>query len=135
MRHLSALTLAAMLLALPSLARADDKADFFEKRIRPILTNHCIKCHGEKRSENNLRVDSLAALLKGGDIGPAVIPEEPAKSLLILAVQYETEDMQMPPKGRLADQQVADLIRWVKDGAVWPEKKADKSEKKLNEDQ
>lgn len=108
------------LLSCASLAIADEQTDFFEKKIRPVFVEHCHKCHGEKKSENGLRVDSLEALLKGGEIGPAIVPDEPEKSLLILALKYEKEDLQMPPKGKLDDAIIADMEKWVKDGARWP---------------
>src|SRR5690606_23514642 len=95
-------------------------AEFFEKRIRPVLLDHCGKCHGEKKSENGLRVDSLEALVKGGDIGPSIVPGEPEKSLLLTALKYEQEDMQMPPKGKLDEAVIADFEQWIKDGATWP---------------
>lgn len=110
------------LLSCATVAQADDQEVFFEKKIRPVFVEHCLKCHGEKKSENGLRVDSLEALTKGGDIGPAIVPGEPEKSLLILAIKYEKEDLEMPPKGKLDDAIIADLEKWVKDGAHWPAK-------------
>ena len=95
-------------------------AEFFEKRIRPVLADHCHECHGEKKQKGGLRLDSRAALLAGGDIGPAVVAGQPDKSLLLTAVRYEDEDLQMPPKKRLSAAQVADLAEWVKRGALWP---------------
>ena len=100
--------------------RADEQAEFFEKKIRPVLLDNCLKCHGEKKTENGLRVDSLEALLKGGEVGPAVVPGEPEKSLILVALKYEMDDMQMPPKGKLDDAVIADIEKWIKDGAHWP---------------
>jgi hypothetical protein len=103
------------------LAKPD--AEFFEKTIQPILTEHCHKCHSHsaEKIKGNLVVDSLAGLLKGGDTGPAVVPGSLEKSLLIQAVHYTNEDLQMPPKGKkLSNQQIADLEKWVKMGAPWP---------------
>ncbi len=114
------LTLILAALLLSPAARADEQTEFFEKRIRPVLLDHCLKCHGEKKSENNLRVDSLQALTKGGDIGPAIVPGDPEKSLLIIALRYDKEDLQMPPKAKLDDAIIADLTKWIKDGAHWP---------------
>ena len=115
----SGVALTALLSCAP-LAVADEHADFFEKKIRPVLVEHCFKCHGDKKTENGLRVDSLEALIKGGDIGPGIVPGEPDKSLLILALKYEKEDLEMPPKGKLDDAIIADMEKWVKDGAHWP---------------
>src|SRR5207245_310647 len=70
--------------------------------------------------KGGLLLDSRQALLKGGDSGPAVVPGDPEKSLLIQAVRYLDEDLQMPPKHRLDPQQVADLVAWVKMGAPDP---------------
>ena len=108
----------------PSLAAEPaDSPDFFEKRIRPILVEHCFKCHGDlkgKEPKGGLRADSRAGLLKGGDNGPAIVAGEPDKSRLIEAVRYRNPDLQMPPKGKLTDSATADLVAWVKAGAVWP---------------
>src|SRR5207253_8883881 len=65
--------------------------DYFERDVRPILVDTCQKCHGEKKQEAELRLDSRAALLKGGFSGPAVEPGHPEKSLLIAAVRHEGE--------------------------------------------
>ena len=101
---------------------ADDATDFFENKVRPVLAEHCQKCHsvGEGRKvKGGLRLDSRANLLKGGDTGPAVVPGEPGKSLMMKVLGYQ-DDVQMPPKGKLSDAVIADMTRWVKDGAVWP---------------
>jgi hypothetical protein len=93
---------------------------FFESKIRPVLAGTCVKCHGEKKSSGSLRLDSRAALLKGGDRGPAVVPGDPDKSLLIKAIrQSHKEIKKMPPDRRLPDAIVKDFVAWVKDGAVW----------------
>ncbi len=93
--------------------------EFFELRIRPLLATHCQKCHGPQRHKNNLRLDTHAGVLKGGDTGPAVVPGDPDASLLIGAVRYG-DTVQMPPDGALSAEQVADLERWVAMGAPWP---------------
>ena len=97
--------------------------DYFEREVRPILVDTCQKCHGEKKQEGELRLDSRAALVKGGSIGPAIMPGMPEKSLLIAAVRHEG-DVQMPPKAKLPEAQIAALAHWVKIGAPWPEEKA-----------
>src|SRR6186713_889573 len=75
------------------------ETDFFEKRIRPLLADHCYKCHstGADKVKGGLLLDSRASLLKGGDTGPGFVPGTPAKSLLIEAVGWKNEDLQMPP--------------------------------------
>jgi hypothetical protein len=93
--------------------------DHFERHVRPVLVENCMGCHGPKKQMGGLRVDSLAAVLKGGDNGPAIRPGEPANSLLIQAVR-RTADVKMPPKKVLPEVAVRDLEEWVKRGAVWP---------------
>ena len=112
----------ALGLAAPALAADPTVADaeFFEKRVRPVLVEHCFKCHGGKGQKGGLRVNDRAALLAGGDSGPALVPGDPAKSKLIEAVRYDNPDLLMPPKGKLPAAAVADLEAWVKAGAVWP---------------
>src|SRR5438270_570248 len=94
----------SVLLALPAgLAPAQERrpqtaqAEFFEKSIRPLLVANCWDCHGPKKQKGGLRLDSRAALLTGGDSGPALVPGKPDMSLLITAVNY-TAEPQMPPK-------------------------------------
>jgi cytochrome c553 len=97
---------------------------FFENKIRPLLADQCYSCHSVKaeKTKGGLRVDSLESLLKGGDSGPALVPGDAEKSLLIKAVRYVDPDLQMPPKGKkLSERQIADLTQWVKAGAPWPE--------------
>jgi cytochrome c553 len=105
-------------------AEPADSPDFFEKKVRPVLVEHCFKCHGDlqgKEPKGGLRLDSRSAMLKGGDNGPAVVPGAPDKSRLIEAIRYQNPDLQMPPKGKLSDAVIADLVSWVKTGAVWPD--------------
>jgi hypothetical protein len=94
--------------------------EFFEKRIRPLLIKHCVDCHGVDTMESELRLDSPAGLLKGGKAGPIVVPGKPEQSLLITAVSYRDNTLQMPPDGMLSDREIADLTLWVKNGAKIP---------------
>jgi hypothetical protein len=105
----------------PLRAAAAEPADFFESRIRPVLADTCFKCHGGEKTSHGLRVDSRAALLKGGDSGPALVPGEPDKSLLIQAIRHTHEEIKMPPKKKLPEATVADFVSWVRAGAFWPE--------------
>ena len=99
---------------------ATKDAEFFELQIRPLLVSHCLDCHGDRKQEAKLRLDSREALLAGGDSGPAIVLGDPEKSLLIAAVHYKADAAQMPPKGKLDDDKIDKLTRWVKTGAVWP---------------
>ncbi|HTG43097.1 MAG TPA: PSD1 and planctomycete cytochrome C domain-containing protein, partial [Verrucomicrobiae bacterium] len=97
--------------------------EFFESKIRPALAEHCYSCHSAKaeKLKGGLFLDTREGLLKGGDTGPALAPGDPDKSLLIKAVRYLDENLQMPPKGKkLSSAQIADLEAWVKMGAPDP---------------
>ncbi|MFM8217725.1 MAG: DUF1549 domain-containing protein, partial [Planctomycetaceae bacterium] len=98
--------------------------EFFEKQVRPLLVEHCQKCHGPGKQESGLRLDRRDGLERGGDGGAIIDRQAPASSRLLEVVGYEG-DIQMPPKGRLADDQIATLAEWVKRGAPWPAEKAD----------
>src|SRR5215831_16804693 len=114
--------LLALLLAAPATARQEtappDAAglEFFEQKIRPILVEKCYSCH-------SAGAEKLKGNLKGGDLGPSVVPGDPERSLLIKAVRWTDDDLKMPPKKRLPAEQVADLEAWVKRGAPDPRAK------------
>lgn len=93
---------------------------FFESKVRPILAENCFECHSGKKQRGGLRLDSRAAVLAGGDLGPAVVPGDPEKSLLIKAIHYQDRELKMPPTKRLPKEHVVALTRWVKMGAPWP---------------
>ena len=98
-----------------------EQVRFFETAVRPLLAEHCLDCHGpEGEMPNGLRVDSRAALLKGGRSGPAISPGLPRRSLLVLAVEHDPSVKAMPPKAKLSARQIEVLVRWVKMGAPWP---------------
>src|SRR4051812_6478547 len=97
---------------------APQATEVFEATIRPILAANCYDCHADQRM-GGLRVDSRAALLKGGRSGPAIVPGDPDKSLLIQAVR-QAGALKMPKGGVLAPEEVAVLVDWVKAGAAWP---------------
>jgi len=117
-------------------AKAPEKVDpagleFFEKNIRPIFSEHCYKCHSaaEGASKGGLIMDSRAALLAGGDQGPAVVPGNLKKSLLLVAVHQEDPELSMPPRKagpKLSDAKIAALEKWVMMGAPAPAGGADK---------
>jgi hypothetical protein len=95
--------------------------EFFEKRIRPLLVKNCYECHGPdaKKVGGGLRLDSRDGVRNGGGRGPAIVPGEPGKSLLLTAVR-QTDELKMPPKSKLAADEIADLETWVKNGAADP---------------
>jgi len=100
-----------------------EQLEFFENKIRPILSDNCYKCHSHEapKLKGGLSVEFRDLLLKGGENGPAIVPGDPEKSLLIKAVRYTDADLQMPPKNKkLSDQQIGDLETWVKMGAPDP---------------
>jgi mono/diheme cytochrome c family protein len=101
------------------------EVEHFEKAIRPLLIEHCVKCHGEKKQSAALRLDSAAGLKKGSDTGPVVVPGDPAKSKLIQVIR-RTGDNAMPPDKPLPEAAVAALTAWVKAGAYFPDAAATK---------
>ncbi|HLQ46670.1 MAG TPA: DUF1549 domain-containing protein, partial [Planctomycetaceae bacterium] len=116
------------LMALTAHAHAADEAagpqrDFFESRVRPILANRCQACHGPKLQEAELRLDSKAALTKGGDGGAVVVPGNPDASKMIQAIRRNGA-LKMPPEQPLPAAEVETLIDWVRRGAFWPNEAA-----------
>lgn len=99
------------------IAEADS---FFLRKVQPLLTSRCVACHGSQKAEGGLRLDSREAALRGGDSGPALVPGEPSRSLLLMAVKGTHESLEMPPKDRLPSGDIAILERWISDGAAWP---------------
>ncbi|HEY1859633.1 MAG TPA: DUF1549 domain-containing protein, partial [Gemmataceae bacterium] len=115
-----------LLIACAGKLRADspDRAgiEFFEKQVRPLLVEQCFQCHSDakKKPKGNLRLDSRAAMLKGGDSGPAVVAGNPDESLLVKAIHYQMDGLKMPKNGKLKDADIAVLTRWVEMGLPWP---------------
>jgi mono/diheme cytochrome c family protein len=110
-----AAAVAGCLLAAPSMA-ADGASGQFEKTVRPLLARKCFECHSSKAEElqGNLKLETLDDILKGGDNGPAVTPGDVKGSFLLRAIRYEVEDYEMPPSGRLSDEEIAAIEAWVK---------------------
>ena len=97
--------------------------ELFEKKVQPILAETCYKCHSHDadKIKGGLLLDSHEAAMKGGDTGPALVPGQPDKSLLITAIRYTDPDLQMPPKGKkLSNEQISVLTEWVRLGAPRP---------------
>jgi hypothetical protein len=103
---------------------ADDPAAvaFFEAKVRPLLVGHCYACHSaDTKPAGGLRVDDRNGLLTGGNNGPAVVPGDSARSLLLRRVAHADSNRRMPKEGEpLTPDQIADLTRWIRDGAHWP---------------
>jgi hypothetical protein len=102
----------------PAAAQTDDVAEFFEKRIRPILTANCAPCHNPKAYLAQLDLTSAEGFTKGGESGPLIDRNNPEESRLLKVIGY-TESLKMPPKGRLKADEITALTAWVKMGAPW----------------
>jgi hypothetical protein len=104
----------------PGLTR--EGTEFFEKKIRPVLTEKCYKCHsaGAEKIKGGLLLDSRAGWMKGGESGPVIVPGNPEKSRLIHAVRHTDSSLQMPPKEILPAPQIVDLETWIRMGAPDP---------------
>ena len=111
-----------------------EQLDFFEQKVRPLLANNCYSCHSIEagKSKGGFTLDTAAAARKGGDTGPGVVPGDPAKSLIYVAMTYKDKDMQMPPSskgGQMKPEELAIIEQWIKMGAPDPRKEAQKSAK------
>src|SRR5678816_3186286 len=117
------LTLSSLALAVAGARGASSQeVEFFEKRVRPVLADHCYKCHGPEKQKAELRLDSRAGVLKGTDVGPVVVVGKPEESSLIKSIRHEG-DTKMPEKEeKLGDEQIQALTEWVKMGLPWPER-------------
>ena len=92
----------------------------FESTVRPLLIQRCLGCHGPEKQEGGLRLDSRPGWQQGGDRGAAIIPGNPADSLLIRAVSYADKDLRMPPDNPLPADELAILRDWIRRGAPDP---------------
>ena len=109
-----------LLMILVSQSPADETVQrkHFEQHIRPLLHDHCLKCHGPSQQKGGLRLDTREGLINGGESGPAIVPGEPGESLLLEAVRYES--LEMPPDGQLPESDAVELATWIRNGAWWP---------------
>ncbi|MDX2037183.1 MAG: PSD1 and planctomycete cytochrome C domain-containing protein [Isosphaeraceae bacterium] len=108
----------------PAADSAREHVERFEKEVRPILVARCLGCHGPEKQKGGLRLDSRAAVMSGGDSGPAVVPGSLEESRLVEAIRYGDE-LQMPPKSKLPADEIAALERWVAAGAHWTAESAE----------
>ncbi|MFM7071538.1 MAG: DUF1549 domain-containing protein, partial [Planctomycetota bacterium] len=109
--------------AVPPATAADQDAPLrhFESKVRPLLLQRCGECHGPEKQEGGFRVDSPAALRRGGSSGSTIVSGSPEKSLLVSAIAYKDEAVQMPPSGKLPAAEIAVMVEWIRAGAALPE--------------
>lgn len=118
--------LAALSAACRAASRPDRDAQFFDKRVAPILTKRCLACHnGELKNGDISFLDRNSLLIRRGDRGPAIVPGKPEESALIDALRHDGE-IQMPPGPKLPPKQIEILTEWIRRGAVWGTKLQDK---------
>ena len=135
---MAAMSIGSIVSTPPTAAAADESSvatvaasaaaiEHFEKRIRPLLHKHCYSCHSADANviQGGLRLDSRQHLLAGGDSGPAVIPGKPDESPLIDSIRYADGGYEMPPDGKLPDEEIALLVDWVASGAAFPDSPAE----------
>ena len=96
---------------------------YFETHVRPVLVEHCYKCHSKNADKlrASLLLDSKAGILKGGDSGKIIVPGKADESLLIRAIRYQVEDLEMPPKKKLPPRAIDQIVHWINLGAALPE--------------
>jgi cytochrome c553 len=104
-----------------SVFSAPSGVEYFEKEIRPVLVSECVDCHGAQKQKGGLRLDYRDGWKKGGDSGAAIVPGEPAKSLLLSSIRHDDPEMKMPQKRpKLSDASIAAFEKWIADGAEDP---------------
>ena len=112
-------------------AQSADDIEFFRNQVKPILEENCFSCHGGSDGKGGFKVKSGLQLISrkgmmiGGQHGPAFNEKEPLKSLLLETISYANDDLQMPPKNKLSEEQIALITEWVKRGAPWTPEDAD----------
>lgn len=103
----------------PILADAPD----FVRDVRPILQQHCYKCHGEEKQKSSLRLDIKSEALKGGDLyGPSILAEDTTKSPILLLIKESDPASRMPPESApLSSSEIQTIERWLAAGGIWPD--------------
>ena len=121
-----AFTLAFMaLISCAGFATHASHAVDFSSEVEPILKERCWECHDSRKQKGGLRLDSLRAMITGGENGPAIMPGDSAHSLLLARVNSKSEDERMPPKGQpLSATEISRLQGWIEEGASWPAQEA-----------
>ena len=99
-----------------------ESIEFFERRVRPILVEHCYECHSKEAGKRSggLWLDRKVGWETGGDLGTAIIPGDVEASLLIKAIRYRDRNLEMPPNGKLPERKIAILEEWIRRGATDP---------------
>lgn len=97
---------------------SQQELELFEKQVRPLLLDHCVKCHGPERQQGGLNLATRESLVKGGDSGTPIVLGNREESLLVEAVGYQSEP-KMPPAGKLPADKIEALRRWIQTGAAW----------------
>ena len=115
----SCLPITLWLLAFPIFGQSVNGDEFFEKKVRSVFAGKCQSCHNAKLKTAGLDLSTAEGFAHGGQSGPVAVPGKPEESRLIAVIGYN-ETLKMPPTGKLADEEIADLKTWVKMGAVWP---------------
>jgi hypothetical protein len=106
----------------PAAAVARDRPErFFDARVAPILMKRCLGCHNEDLKNGGVSFLDRESLLQGGQRGAAIVPGEPARSVLVAALRHEGE-LQMPPGPKLPAKEIHVLTEWIRNGAVWGSK-------------
>lgn len=106
---------------LAEISMSPSEREFFEKEIRPVLIERCYQCHSaDHKIKGGLRLDTATGVSQGGDSGAALVKGEPDESLLITAIRYHDRSLQMPPKNRLPEKEIAALEKWIAMGAADP---------------
>lgn len=114
MNRLALLSILLLCCACP--ASGDEADQLFKRKVRPLFASKCFDCHSAKAEEmkSGLKLDTLDDILKGGANGPAVVAGDIEGSFLLKAIRYEVDDYQMPPAGRLSDEEIKLVEDWVK---------------------
>ncbi len=102
------------------MAKADEREEFFESKVRPLLLQSCVECHGADEQSADLRLDQNPLTEKGS----VIIPGKPDESKLVHSIRYASSAKAMPPDKKLQEEQIAILTKWVADGAYWPKDKS-----------
>lgn len=120
MQRFLLIALSAAALLVTSSLRAEEASQLFNGKIRPLLESKCFDCHSAKAEEvkSGLKLDTLEDILKGGATGPAIVPGDPEGSFLLKALRYEETDYQMPPAGKLSDEDIQAVEQWIRELAT-----------------